>query len=95
MQNIRHVFEIAIAILKFKITVKFHSKIITNFVLTLILQNMQGWTSALFAIHQISFLVYPEDCSSKLLHSVGTYLPTYRSTRRHNPEEGNITVQGH
>jgi len=87
-------FEIAIAILKFKIIVKFHSKIITNFVLTLILQNMQGWKSAVFTVRQISFLVYPEVCSSKLHHSDGTYLPTYRSTWHHNPE-GNITVQGH
>jgi hypothetical protein len=76
MQNVRHVFEIAIAILKFKMTVKFHSKIITNFVLTLNLQNTQGWTSALFTARQIGFLIYPEDWSSKLLHNVGTYLPT-------------------
>jgi hypothetical protein len=61
MQNVRHVFEIVIAILKFKITAKFHSKIITNSVLTLILQNMQSCTPALFTAHQIGFLVYPED----------------------------------
>lgn len=76
MQNVRHMFETVIAILKSKITVKFHSKIITNFVLTLILQNVRGWTLALFTARQIGFLVYPEVCSSKLLHSVGTYLPT-------------------
>jgi hypothetical protein len=61
MQNFRHVFEIPIAILKFKIRVKFHSKITTNFVSTLILQNMQGRTSAVFKARQIGFLVYPED----------------------------------
>lgn len=76
MQNVRHVFEIATAILKFKITVTFNSKIITNFALTLILQNMQTWTSVLFTVRQISFLVYPEVCSCKIFHSVGTYLPT-------------------
>ena len=32
MQNVRLVFEIAIAILRFKMTVKFHSQMITNFV---------------------------------------------------------------
>ena len=61
MQNVRHVFEIAIAILKLKITVKFHSQTITNFVLTPIVQNTQGCTSALFKDRPISFLVYPED----------------------------------
>jgi len=34
MQNVRHVFEIATAILKFKMTVKFHSQMITNFLST-------------------------------------------------------------
>jgi hypothetical protein len=77
MQNVRHVFEIVITILKFKITIKFHSKIITNFVLTLILQNMRGWTLALFTARQIGFLVYPEVCSSKL---VPTYLPIYTAS---------------
>jgi len=48
MQNVRHVFEIATGILKFKMTVKFHSQLITNFVLTLILQNTQCCTSAVF-----------------------------------------------
>jgi hypothetical protein len=37
---------------------------------------MQGRTSAVFKARQIGFLVYPEDWSSKLLHNVGTYLPT-------------------
>jgi len=75
MQNVSHVFEIAIAILKYKMTVKFHSQMITNFVWTLTVQNMQGCKSALSKDHPISFLVYPEDWSSKLLHTVGTYLP--------------------
>ena len=77
MQNITHVFEIAIAILKLKITVKFHSQTITNFVWTLIVWNTQGCTSALFKDHPISFLVYSEGWSSKLLHTDGTYLPIY------------------
>ena len=76
MQNVRRVFEIPIAFLKFKITVKFHSKIITNFVSTINLQNIQGCISALFTARQIDLLVYPEDWSSKLLHNVGTHLPT-------------------
>lgn len=61
MRNVRHVFEIATAVLKFKMTVKFHSQMITNFVCTLTVQNTQGCTSAVFEGHQISFLVYPED----------------------------------
>jgi mannitol/fructose-specific phosphotransferase system IIA component len=60
-ENVRHVFEIGIAILKFKMPVKFHSQTITNFVRTLIVQNTQGCTSALFKDRPISFLVYPED----------------------------------
>ena len=82
MQNVRHVFEIAAAILKLKMTVKFNSQLITNFVRTLTVQNTQGCTSAAFKAHQISFLVYSEDCSSKLPHTVGTYLPIYMASRR-------------
>ena len=43
MQNVRHVYQIAIDILKFKMTVKFHSQMITNFVWTLTVENTQGY----------------------------------------------------
>jgi hypothetical protein len=90
MQNVRHVFEIVIAILKFKMTVKFDSQMIPNSVLTLILQNTQGCTWDHFKAHQISFLFYPEAASFSTM-----LVPTYQSTRRHNPEYGNITAQCH
>jgi hypothetical protein len=44
-----------IAISEYKITVRFHSQMITNFVVTLVLLNMQSSPWAHFKTHEVSF----------------------------------------